>query len=58
LAEDVIVLPYLGVSGQGAIVAVWAGTCVQLSVKAKNGAILSGLWRRLAGSNHFRQRAR
>jgi hypothetical protein len=45
LAEDVIVLPYLGVSVQGAIVAVWAGTCVQMSMAAKNGAILAGLWR-------------
>src|ERR1700679_1558410 len=38
-------LPCLGVSGQVAIVAVWAGTCVQMSVAAKNGAILAGLWR-------------
>jgi hypothetical protein len=30
---------------QVAIVAVWVGTYVQMSLAAKNGAILGGLWR-------------
>jgi hypothetical protein len=38
-------LPCLGVSRQVAIVAVWVGTYVQMSLAAKNGAILAGLWR-------------
>ena len=38
-------LPCLGVSMQVAIVAVWVGTYVQMSLAAKNGAILGGLWR-------------